>query len=237
MISQHAFAVIALTTLCASVAAQPSARLTQSDKEAIQALTASYLSALAACDADAYANLFAPQIGYFASGFRGQMTGYDQLVALVESERHCIAPAGSAAAQRRSGDVPTVAITVTDAGVFGAADLGAAQYQDEYVSTAQGWRFASRWVITAEEIQAGLDARETQAISALSSQALGENRVADGFGGERLLNAGVTISVADGRVSGRVYLADGSYYDDVYERLGPQRWRIASRTHVPAATD
>jgi hypothetical protein len=30
-------------------------------------------------------------------------------------------------------------------------------------------------------------------------------------------------------------LADGSYYDDVYEKGLMGAWRIQSRTHVPAA--
>lgn len=221
--------------VCASAAAQGPAQLTGADRAEIQALTAEYLRTLFSCSAEEYANLFAPVRGYFASSFRGQMTGREQLVALVESEPHCTAPAGSSAGGRAGGtNVPTVEIEVTDEGVFGVADLGIAQYQDEYVKTGEGWRFASRWVVNRAEVEAGLSAREEQAIVALSGGNLGENWVADAGGVERLLNAGVTLGLDDdGSVTGRVYLGDGSRYDDVYEQLGPGEWRIASRTHVP----
>lgn len=215
-------------------AGQPSAALSAADQAEIRALSAEYLSALRSCSAERYAELFAAGTGYFASGFRGQMTGRDQLVALVQSERHCIAPADSATSPRRSdAGTPTVEIEVTEDGVFGVTDLGGAQYQDEYVQTADGWRFASRWVLIPAEIEAGLDAREMIAIRNLSGSGLGEHYVADAGGAERLLHAGVTIGVGDDAITGRVYLTDGSYYDDVYEQLGPGRWRIDSRTLVP----
>ena len=224
--------VTAAILVCLPAAAQ----LTDADKAEIQALSAQYLSSLGACDAVAYAELFAPATGYFASSFRGEMVGREQLIALVESERHCTAAPGTEAAIRRTGgDVPKAQISVTAEGVFGEVDLGFAQYQDEYVKTSAGWRFASRWVLNAEEIEAGLSAREEAAIVELSGADVGENWVPDENGVPRLLNAGVTLNLTDGRLTGRVFLPDGSYYDDVYEQLGPQRWRIASRTHVPAS--
>ena len=49
-------------------------------------------------------------------------------------------------------------------------ELGTAEYQDEYVKTAQGWRFASRTVIIAAEKAAGLDARGMLAIQRLGGE-------------------------------------------------------------------
>jgi hypothetical protein len=63
---------------------------------------------------------------------------------------------------------PTVVIDVTAGGVRGIAKAGNTEYQDEYVKTAQGWRFASRTVITAAEKGAGLDARGMLAIQRLA---------------------------------------------------------------------
>src|SRR5882672_4907877 len=117
--------------------------LTSEDKTAIQALVTGYARALASCNAEEYADLFAPDTGYFASGIRGQVVGRERLIALVQSERQCTAPAGAAPVARPGGaNGPTVALEVTASGVRGVADMGAAgQYQDEYVKTATGWRF------------------------------------------------------------------------------------------------
>ena len=222
-------AAAALT--CESNTATAQDALTQADHDEIRALGSAYLRSLGACDAEAYADLFAPGFGYFASGFRGQMIGRRQLMALVDSERHC--RAGSSV-QRAAGSArSTVEIAISDEGVFGLTDLGTARYYDEYVQTSAGWRFASRWVLIAPEIDFGLTAADMQAISALSGPGLGEHFVPDDNGELRLLNAGVTIAVEDSRVTGRVFMDDGSYYDDVYERLGPERWRIGARVHVP----
>jgi len=221
-----------------SASAQAPASLTPDDRSAIQELAGSYARTLAECDAEAYAELFVPDTGFFASGFRGQIVGHERLVALVESERHCIAPAGaSSTALPRSANVPTVVVDITPAGVLGVADLGAAgQYQDEFVKTPQGWRFASRTVVIPAERDAGLDASEMLAIRRLSDPELGDHYAADQNGIQRLRSSGVTLGVADGKVTGRVYLKDGSCYDDVYEQTGPGEWRIQSRVHVPAAT-
>jgi hypothetical protein len=38
-----------------------------------------------------------------------------------------------------------------------------------------------------------------------------------------------------GAITGRAYLKDGGYYDDVYEKISPGQWRIKSRTFVALA--
>src|SRR5262249_39780877 len=73
--------------------AQTPSTLTADDQAAIQSLVASYAKALGGCHAEEFADLFVPETGSFASGFRGRMVGHDKLIALVQSERHCIAPA------------------------------------------------------------------------------------------------------------------------------------------------
>lgn len=230
---------LAVLLVSTSASGQTPARLTPDDTSAIQALAAAYAQALAGCDAEAFAELFAPGTGYFASGFRGQIVGRERLIALVDSERHCIAPAGTSSTTRRGRDraeAPVVALEVTSSGVRGIADLGAVgQYQDEYVKTPSGWRFASRTVVIPAEADAGLDASEMLAIRRLSGPELGDHYAADRNGTERFLSSGVTLRVVSGTVTGRVHLQDGSYYDDVYEEVGPGEWRIRSRVHVPAA--
>jgi hypothetical protein len=196
-----------------------------------------YASALGACRAEEYADLFAPDTGYFASGFRGRVVGRERLIALVQSERHCTAPAGSAPTARPGGsNGPTVAIEVTSTGVRGIADLGGAgQYQDEYVKTPNGWRFLSRTVLTPAEKGAGLDASEMLAIQHLAAPEFVDYYVPDQNGIQRLRTSGVAIGVSAGSITGRAYLKDGGYYDDVYERIGPRQWRIKSRVYVPVA--
>jgi hypothetical protein len=229
--------LVAVLLLSRSASAQVATPPTPSDRSAIQALVTGYARALAACRAEEFADLFAPDGGYFASGFRGQIVGRERLIALVQSERHCTAPAGSAPTARPGGaDGPAVAIEVTATGVRGVADLGGAgQYQDEYVKTPQGWRFLSRAVLTPAEKAAGLDASEMLAIQRLAGSGLGDYYVADQSGIMRLRTSGVAITVLAGAVTGRAYLTDGGYYDDVYERIGPGQWRITSRTLVPVA--
>lgn len=226
--------VVALL-VAAGASGQTPASLTPDDRSAIQALTASYLQALSGCRAEEFADLFVPEAGYFASGFRGHFVGRKQLILLVQSERHCTAPAGTAQAARPGGaNVPTVALEVTPSGVRGTADLGQAEYQDEYAKTPQGWRFASRTVLIAAEKAAGLGAADLLAIHRLGGSKLGDHYVADQSGVERLLNVGVQVSVSGTEVSGRAYLKDGGYDDEVYEKVGPGKWRVKSSTHVAA---
>jgi hypothetical protein len=206
--------------------------LTPEDTTAIQALVTGYARALGACNAEEYADLFAPDTGFFASGIRGQVVGRERLIALVQSERQCIA--ATAPAPRPGGATgPMVTLEVTPAGVRGVADLGAAgQYQDEYVKTPKGWRFRSRTVLTPQERSAGLDANEMMAIQRLAGPNLGDYYVADQNGVKRLRTSGVEIGVKAGAITGHAYLKTGGYYDDVYEKIGAGQWRIKSRTLV-----
>jgi hypothetical protein len=107
--------LVALLWSAASLA-QAQTPLTPDDTSAIQALVSGYARALTGCDAEAYADLFAPGAGYFASGFRGQVVGRERLIALVQSERHCTTPppAGAAPAARPGGNNgPSVVLEVT----------------------------------------------------------------------------------------------------------------------------
>jgi hypothetical protein len=210
--------------------------LTSEDRTAIQALVTGYARALAACNAGEYAELFAPDTGYFASGIRGQVVGRERLIALVQSERQCTA--ATLPTPRPGGATgPTVTLEVNATGVRGIADLGAAgQYQDEYVKTPKGWRFRSRTVLTPAERAAGLDASEMVAIQRLAGTDLGDYYVADPNGIKRLRTSGVAIAVSTGAITGHAYLKTGGYYDDVYEKIGPGQWRIQSRKLVPATT-
>lgn len=228
--ARSAVIVVALGTLLS--AQQPT--LTAQDKAEIQSLVTAYAKALGGCAAGEFADLFAPDRGYFASGFRGRVEGRARLVAMVESERHCFAAAGTTPAPR-PGNAPTVAVDVTPAGVVGIADLGAAgHYEDEYIKTTKGWRFAARTVITPAEQAAGLDAREMAAIRRLASGP----HDADDFwaagpdGVKRFRSAGVVIAVSAGAVTGRVYLTDGGHYEDVYEKIAPGNWRFKTRIYA-----
>jgi hypothetical protein len=211
--------------------------LTAEDRTAIQGLVNGYAQALGGCRAEEYADLFAPDNGYFASGIRGQVVGRERLIALLQSERQCVTPAAAPAARPGGGAGPMVTIEVTATGVRGIADLGAAgQYQDEYVKTPKGWKFKSRTVLIPAERAAGLDANEMAAIQRLAGSALGDYYVADPNGIKRLRTSGVAIAVSAGAVTGHAYLKSGGYYDDVYEKTGPGQWRIQSRKLVPATT-
>ena len=224
----------ALAFSSAIAAAQTS--VSAEDQAAIQALVSRYPTALGTCDAQGFADLFAPETGVFASGFRGQVAGRERLMALVESERHCQAPRPEGGAPRPGGNAPTVAVQADAKGVFGTVDLGnVGQYQDRYVKTPQGWRFASRTVVITPEKAAGLDAEQMLAIQALSRDVKPVDHYEVGDNGvRRFLSSGVVILAKDGKVGGRVYLADGSHYEDVYEQTQPGVWRIASRELVPA---
>jgi hypothetical protein len=229
---------VAALAITATVS-QAQTSLTAEDEAQLQQLVSSYAAALGGCDADGFADLFDPASGYFASGFRGVVAGHDRLVALVESERHCIAPNPNGA-PRPGGAAPTVAVGTDANGAFGTVKLGdIAQYQDRYARTADGWKFASRSVLTSAELAAGLDAKEMLAIQALSR----DLRVADHYdtdqdtGVRRFLSSGVVILVKDGVVGGRVYLDDGSYYADVYEQAASGQWRVKSRELVRDAKE
>jgi SnoaL-like protein len=218
-------------------AAQSPQVLTDRDKAEIQALVTGYAKALGGCAANDYADLFAPDKGYFASGFRGHVVGRDRLIAMVQSERQCI-NAPTATQANRTVNGPTVAFNVTPSGIFGIADLGnAGRYEDEYVKTSKGWRFAARTVITPAEQAAGLSAASLLAIQRLA----GGPQDSDDFwapgqdGVKRFQSAGVVVRVSNGTVTGRVYQKDGGHYDDVYEKNTEGNWRFKSRIYVAEA--
>jgi hypothetical protein len=52
--------------------------LTDKDRADIQDLTARYARALGSCAAEDYAELFAPETGYFASNIRGEVVGRER---------------------------------------------------------------------------------------------------------------------------------------------------------------
>jgi len=226
------FAALLLAVGAASASAQSAPSLSDDDRSAIQALMGSYARALGECRAEDFADLFVPDTGYFASGFRGHMVGRARLVALVQSERHCTAPPAAGTARPGGSNGPTVVLEVTPNGVRGVANLGTAEYQDEYTKTASGWRFASRTVLIAAEKEAGLDARELLALGELGGARLGDRYEPDANGVSRLMTSGVRVTVTGGQVTGRAFLKAGGYDDEVYEKLGPGRWRVKSTVHV-----
>src|SRR5688572_4464912 len=138
--------VLGLLPARAGAAPQGEAPLTTKDRAEIQELVARYARALGDCAAEAFADLFVPGTGYFASNIRGEVSGRDRLIALVRSERHCVpavapANANAPAPPPRANTVPTVVVDMTAAGVTGRADLGnAGSYVDEYARTPAGWR-------------------------------------------------------------------------------------------------
>lgn len=231
-IASPSFAVAVLAVYVAN--AQPS--VSDADRAEIQALAARYSQALFSCDSQGFADLFAND-GVFASGFRGKVVGRERLVALVDSERHCLAPNPDGSRGRSAGqNVPAAALDTSDGAVRGVIDLGAAgQYEDEYVRTPAGWRFASRTVVTPAERAAGLDAAAMAAIQALSADLPAIDHYVDGENGKpRFLSSGAVLSVNDGTVGGRIYLDGGAHYDDVYERTAAGEWRVKSRELVRA---
>jgi len=215
-----------LAATCTTAQAQS---LTAADKAAIQQLSASYMTALFGCKAEEFADLFVPDTGSFASSFRGRMVGREKLILLVQSERHCT---GEQPARPGGANPPAVAIEATKFGAHGVVNLGMAEYQDEYTKTPKGWRFASRTVVGAAEKTAGLDAREMLAIQKLAGTKLGDYYEPDPKGVSRLLTSGVRIAVKDNEVTGRAFLKDGGYDDEVYEKTGPGQWRVKSSAHV-----
>jgi SnoaL-like domain len=229
--------LLAAFLIGSSAFAQPAANPGAEDRAAIQALMGQYSQALTGCKAAEFADLFVPQTGYFASGFRGVMAGREKLIALIESERQCAVPGAKLLAPRPGGaNGPTVALDVTGGVVHGLAKAGNTEYQDEYVKTEQGWRFASRTVITAAEKGAGLDARGVLAIQRLAGANIGDHYEPDQNGHPSLMTSGVKVSISGDQVTGRAYLKDGGYDDQTYEKLGSGEWRLKSSVHVPAAT-
>jgi hypothetical protein len=237
----------AVVLMLAAWSARAQTNLTAQDRVEIQDLSAKYARLLGSCAAEEYADLFAPDGGYFASNFRGEVVGRERLIALVRSERHCTNPAppaataGTAPAGRANTEprpVPTVSIEITSTGPIGRADLGAkvGQYDDEYVKTPKGWRFKSRTVMTAPELAAGLTVRDVRAIRRLAGTDLGQfdDLYAAGADGvKRFRSSGVAMGLSAEGVTGRAYLKNGNgHYEDVYVKTPGGGWRFKSRVHV-----
>ena len=217
----------------ASAQAKPdgASKLTDRDRAEIQELVTHYARALSSCSAEEYAELFAPVTGSFASSIRGEIIGREKLIALVQSEPHCITtPAG-----RPAGNGPTVVVTASAEGVTGVADLGnAGRYEDSYVKTPKGWRFQKRNVITRQEQAANFTAKDFIALRKLAGDDQGqfEDVYRDTPVGKRLRSSGVVIAATAEGATGRVYLKnDGGHYEDVYVR-STNGWRFKSRTYV-----
>jgi len=231
--------VVLIVTIFAAVsagafgAAQKAPQLTDQDRAQIQQLVASYARALGTCAAEEYADLFSPD-AVFASGPRGEVRGREKLIALVQSERQC--NDNSAKTPRA---VPTVTIEPSLEGARGKALAGTtAYYDDVYVKTAQGWRFKSRSVITAQEEAARLTAQDFFEIRRLGGNDAGqfEDVYSNGPEGRRFRSSGITVAVSPAGVTGKAYLkGDGGHYEDVYARTR-QGWRFQSRAYVPPAS-
>ena len=240
--------VLSVTTLLALVWASSLVAqgiLTPQDRADIQELSAKYARLLGTCAAEEYADLFAPDTGYFASNIRGEVVGRERLMALVRSERHCVAPAPQASsnasptpANTAPRPVPTVAIEISSTGATGRADLGdkVGRYDDEYVKTAKGWRFKSRTVMTAQELAAGLTVQDVRAIRRLAGTDLGQFDdvyVAGADGVKRFRTSGVALGLSQEGVTGRAFLKNnGGHYDDVYVKTPEGSWRFKSRAYV-----
>jgi SnoaL-like protein len=232
--------VATLLAVPASPALSAQSTLTPQDRAEIQELSAKYARTLGSCAAEEYADLFAPDTGYFASNIRGEVVGRERLIALVRSERHCVAPPPQASGNTNAAPrpVPTVAIEISSTGPTGRADLGekVGRYDDEYVKTPKGWRFKSRTVMTAQELAAGLTVQDVRAIRRLAGTDLGQFDdvyVAGADGVKRFRTSGVAMGLSQEGVTGRAFLKkNGGHYDDVYVKTAEGGWRFKSRVYV-----
>ena len=227
--------------------------LTAQDRVEIQDLVIRYARALGSCAAEEYADLFAPEGGYFFSSIRGEVASRERLIALVKSERQCnpataAGPAGGSANPNagrannananppgRSAAGPIVTIEPSPEGARGTASLGnAGSYQDVYVKTSKGWRFKARSVITPQEAAAGLTAQDFSQIRQLAGNDRGQfdDVYVDTPNGKRFRSSGLALGLVPEGVKGTAYLRnDGGRYEDVYVRT-PNGWRFKSRTYV-----
>ena len=233
------FSLVGLMTVTSLVGATSGAQttpnrgstLTDRDRAEIQELVTHYARALATCSAEEYAGLFAPVTGSFASSVRGEIVGRGKLIALVQSEPHCVSPTPG----RPIGNGPIATITSSADRVTGRASVGnAGHYEDVYVKTPDGWRFQSRNVITTQEEAANYTSKDVMELRRLAGNDQGyfDDVYRDTPAGKRLRSAGIVLTLSADGAMGKGYLRnDGGHYDDVYVRTAAG-WRFKSRTYV-----
>jgi hypothetical protein len=223
--------LVGTTSTVAQTTANGVPPLTDRDRAEIQELVTHYARALATCSAEEYAGLFTPVTGSFASSLRGEIVGREKLIALVQSEPHCVSPT----AGRPVGNGPIATITSSADRVTGHASVGnAGHYEDVYVKTPDGWRFQSRNVITTQEEAANYTSKDVIELRRLAGNNQGyyDDVYRDTPAGKRLRSSGIVLTLSAGSAIGKAYLRnDGGHYDDVYVRTATG-WRFKSRTYV-----
>jgi hypothetical protein len=141
-----------------AAAQQPARELTAQDRAEIQELVTKYARALSSCASQEYASVFVPDGVFMSDDFRGKshramygpnggkLVGRAKLIELVETEDFCLDKSTARAA--RPVTPPNVVIAPTAEGAKGTIALANdGRYEDEYVKTAEGWRFKSRKVV------------------------------------------------------------------------------------------
>jgi hypothetical protein len=141
--------------------------LTAQDRAEIQDLVTRYARALSSCASQEYASLFVPDGVFISDDFRGKrhramygpnggkLVGRAQLAELVDTEDFCVN--GASTRPARPVTPPMVVIEPTAEGAKGTIALANnGRYEDEYVKTAEGWRFKTRKVVMpTQQPQAG----------------------------------------------------------------------------------
>lgn len=211
--------------------------LTAADRAEIELLNARYALTLGMCNADAWPQLFAAPGGYFASASRGKVDGPHRLAEMIRSY-DCGYVNGAAPAHAPGVVVPyRIEVEATPGGAAGFAYYNGGRYEDVYAKTKEGWRFASRTVVSDKERAAGFSAKDFDAIQQLAAANGGpyEDVYEPAARGTRFKSAGVALTLGAGRASGKAYLKDGRHYEDVYARTS-SGWRFQSRTLVAPET-
>jgi hypothetical protein len=209
------------------------AALTERDREELRFLSARYSFALGTCDDKTWPELFVAPNGYFASGSRGQVLGRHRLAEMIRSY-NCNYVNGVAPPHAPGVVIPyKTEFSATAGGAQGVLPYNGGEYHDTYVKTAEGWRFASRTVVTNKELAASLAAADFAEIQRLAAEKVGpfEDVYEDTPVGRRFKSAGVVIEPGPGGAKGTAYVKDGGQYRDTYTKTA-QGWRIASREFV-----
>ena len=229
--------IIGLTalTLTAAPTAQSgaAAALTERDRDELRLLSARYSFALGTCDDKTWPELFVAPNGYFASGSRGQVLGRHRLAEMIRSY-NCNYVKGVAPTHAPGVVIPyKTEFSATPQGARGVLPYNGGEYHDTYVKTPEGWRFASRTVVTNKELAASLSSTDFAEIQRLAAEKVGpfEDVYEDTPVGKRFKSAGVVIEPAPNGAKGTAYVKNGGHYQDMYTKT-PQGWRIASREFV-----